>query len=217
MALSGFVDNKNEVKNYPTMSTQDNRKKLITIAAWFLLPLVIATIWYKVLPEIFLPSGSTNNGELLEPIFTLKKFTHQTAEGETFTNVEIEKVWTLVHFVQGECDEQCSQSLYKTRQLRISMGKDIDRLNRIAVLAQDGPSESNQKMWASHPDLKVLIASSNGVGAQIKSQIKNIQISRDSLFLVDPLGNVMMHFPASLEAKLIKKDIRKLLKLSHIG
>lgn len=199
------------------MSTQDNRKKLIIIAAWFLIPLALATIWYKVLPKSFLPSASTNNGELLDPIFTLDKFTQQTAKGVIFTNVEIEKIWTLVHFVQGECDEQCSQSLYKTRQLRISMGKDIDRLNRIAVLKQDGASESNQKMWASHPDLEVLIASSNGVGAQIKSQVKNIQISRDSIFLVDPLGNVMMHFPASMEPKLIKKDIRKLLKLSHIG
>jgi hypothetical protein len=199
------------------MSTQDNRKKLIIIAAWFLIPLALATIWYKVLPKSFLPSASTNNGELLDPIFTLDKFTQQTAKGEIFTNVEIEKIWTLVHFVQGECDEQCSQSLYKTRQLRISMGKDIDRLNRIAVLKQDGISDSNQKMWASHPDLEVLIASRNGVGAQIKSQVKNIQISWDSIFLVDPLGNVMMHFPASMEAKLIKKDIRKLLKLSHIG
>lgn len=199
------------------MSTQNNRKKLITIAAWFLIPLVAATLWYKFLPESLLPTASTNNGDLLDPIFTLDKFSHQTVKGEPFTNSEIEKVWTLVHFVEGECDEQCSQSLYSTRQLRIAMGKDIDRIKRVAVLTQVGASESNQKMWASHPDLKVLIATENGVGEQIKSHLKNVDFSRDSKFLVDPLGNVMMHFPASLPPKLIKKDIGKLLKLSHIG
>ena len=199
------------------MSAQKNRRKLLTIVAWFLIPLAVATTWYKVLPERFHPTSSTNNGELLDPIFTLDPFEHQTVQGVVFSNKDVEKVWTLVHFVEGQCDELCSQSLYRTRQLRISLGKDIDRLNRVVVLGLSGEGESNQKMWASHPDLRVLISAENGVGSQIKSRVENIPFSRDALFLIDPLGNVMMHFSETLPPKLIKKDIRKLLKLSHIG
>ena len=199
------------------MSAPNNRRKLLIIMAWFLIPLAVAITWYKVLPERFHPMSSTNNGELLDPIFTLDPFEHQTAKGEAYSNKDVEMVWTLVHFVEGQCDELCSQSLYRTRQLRISMGKDIDRLKRVAILSQGGEGGSNQKMWASHPDLRVLISAENGVGAQIKSRVENIPFSRDALFLIDPLGNVMMHFPETLPPKLIKKDIRKLLKLSHIG
>ena len=199
------------------MTINDNRKKLLTIIAWFFIPLAIAFSWYKLLPAAYHPMASTNNGDLLTPIFTLAPFEHKTHKGETFSNANIEKVWTLVQFVNGDCDEHCSRSLYNTRQMRISFGKDIKRINRLAVFNPSGQADGNQKMWASHPDLKVVIATERGVGAQIKAQLDEAYLKNNALYLVDPLGNVMMHFPASLETKLIKKDIRKLLKLSHIG
>lgn len=199
------------------MQNADNRKKLIIIVAWFFIPLAIAVSWYKLLPEEYRPSSMTNNGELLDPVFTLAPFTHQTLKGDTFGNRDIEKVWTLVHFIEGECDERCSKSLYGTRQMRISFGKDIDRVNRVAILYTQVQSESNQKMWASHPDLQVLMATENGIGEQIEKNVEDFNRAENAVFLLDPLGNVVMRFPASLDVKLMKKDIRKLLKLSHIG
>ncbi len=199
------------------MSAQYNRKRLLIIFAWFLIPLFGAFAWYKLLPDNYRPARTTNNGDILEFIFTLEKFSHQDTTGATFSNIDIEKVWTLVHFVNGDCDQNCSQSLYNTRQLRISLGKDIDRLNRVVILTPQGQTDSNQRMWASHPDLRVLIANQNGVKSQIQRNISDITIEDTALFLIDPLGNVMMHFSAKLTPKEIKKDIRKLFKLSHIG
>ena len=194
-----------------------NRKKLVIIFAWFLIPLVAAFTWYKFLPENYRPTSTTNNGDILEGIFALEPFSQQTVDGKKYSNVDVEKVWTLVHMIQSDCDEACSQSLYNTRQMRISMGKDIKRLKRIAIVSALVDSPSNKKMWASHPDLRVLIATDKGVAAQIKSKITEVEIEQNSLFLIDPLGNVMMHFSSKLGPKLMKKDIRKLFKLSHIG
>ncbi len=199
------------------MKQNGNQRKLVLIFAWFLIPLTIAFAWYKLLPESMHPSNSTNNGDLLESIFTLEPFNHLTINGHSYANADIEKVWTLVHFVNGDCDEACSQSLYNTRQLRIALGKDVKRLSRLAILEPAGQSESNTKMWASHPDLTVVYSSNNGVAEQIHRNVRGLEIDQNSIFLVDPLGNVMMHFSPTLEPKLIKKDIRKLLKLSHIG
>lgn len=199
------------------MASNQNRKKLVIIIAWFFIPLAIAVAWYKLLPEGYRPASMTNNGELLDPVFTLAPFTHQTVKGETYTNKDIEKVWTLVHFIEGECDARCSESLYDTRQMRISFGKDIDRINRIVLIYGEGQGESNQKMWASHPDLRVLIATGSGIGAQIGDKVEGFSNGDNAVFLLDPLGNVVMRFPDSLEVKLMKKDIKKLLKLSQIG
>ncbi|MEE9321273.1 MAG: SCO family protein [Granulosicoccus sp.] len=198
------------------MSVKSSRKNLIVIFAWFFIPLFFAFIWYKLLPEGYRPNNTTNNGDILESIFTLDDFSHQDVSGIRFSNVDVEKVWTLLQFVNGSCDEACSRSLYDTRQLRVALGKDIKRLNRVVILDADTPADINQKMWASHPDLRVLIGSDNGMEKQVRRQVKELEIGENSLFLVDPLGNVMMHFSSKLTPKEIKSDIRKLFKLSQI-
>jgi hypothetical protein len=199
------------------MSDPKNKRKLLTIIAWFFIPLAIAFTWYKLLPEDYRPASMTNSGQLLDPVFTLTDFNYLTINDEAFGSKDVEKVWTLLHFIEGECDAACSESLYNTRQMRISFGKDIDRIDRVAVVRSEANSESNQKMWASHPDLKVLIGTGKGMGRQIKNQLTRFDRSSNAVYLLDPLGNVVMRFPATLEVKRMKKDIRKLLKLSHIG
>lgn len=199
------------------MTVQNNRKKLLIIFGFFLVPLLVAIVWYKFLPAQFRPVKTTNQGDILEQVFTLTPFTHQTFDGQAFTNVEIEKVWTLVHFVNGECDEACSRSLYKTRQLRLTLGNDIARVNRIAIYKSQGDGASNEKMWLSHPNLKVLLATNSGIAEQIVGRISKVNHQQNSVYLIDPLGNVMMHFSQDLLPKQIQKDLKKLLKLSHIG
>ena len=39
----------------------------------------------------------------------------------------------------------------------------------------------------------------------------------DHIYLIDPLGNLMMRFPKNAEPAKVKKDIGKLLKASAIG
>ncbi len=199
------------------MSDAKNKRKLLTIIAWFFIPLAIAFTWYKLLPEDYRPASMTNSGQLLDPVFTLTEFNYQTINDEAFVNKDVEKVWTLLHFIEGKCDAACSESLYNTRQMRVSFGKDIDRIDRVAVVSGAVKGESNLKMWASHPDLLVLLATNKGIGEQIERQVEGFGRSSNAVYLLDPLGNVVMRFPASLEVKLMKKDIKKLLKLSHIG
>jgi hypothetical protein len=199
------------------MSKNKTRKRLLTIVAWFFIPLAMAVAWYGLLPAGYRPSSMTNNGELLDPVFSLETFDQQVVNGETFSGKDVETVWTLVHFIQGQCDARCSESLYNTRQMRLSFGKEIERIQRISVLKDGQNDPSNLKMWASHPDMRVLIAAKGGIGSQIETKVKGFDWDSNAVFLLDPLGNVVMRFRASLELKLVKKDIKKLLKLSRIG
>jgi len=44
-----------------------------------------------------------------------------------------------------------------------------------------------------------------------------MQPLQNAIYLVDPLGNLMMRFPPDLEPKSLLKDLKHLLKVSRIG
>ena len=191
------------------------QKKLLVIFALFFIPLFIATVWYGVMPAKLRPQTTTNNGQLIEPPRPLEAFETKTLSGEPYTVAQLETVWTLVHLLDAPCDADCSKSLYETRQIRIALGKDIDRVQRVIVVENAELAQSESKMWASHPDMSVVIASEHGLGQQIRAQVE--QHAPNTVYLVDPLGNIMMSFPPDLNPKLLMKDLRKLLRLSQIG
>ena len=170
-----------------------------------------------MVPDGWRSSSTTNNGQLLDPIYTLQAFEQRTRDGKPFSGKDLEKVWTFVHLVDGECDEVCSRLLYNTRQIRIGQGKNIDRVQRVTVIGKAGETESNAKMWQSHPDMTFVMAAEGGLGEQIRRETSKDKFPANSFFLVDPLGNVMMQFPPDLPPKKVGKDLKKLLKLSHIG
>lgn len=191
-----------------------NRKKLLLIFALFIIPLSAATIWYSLLPEGYRPSKTTNNGDLISPAHRLEAFQEKTLAGKTYSGANLEKIWTVVHLLDAPCDEACSKRLYDTRQMRIALGKDIDRVQRLIVVSTPELAKSQQKMWDSHPDLAIVIAAKGGLSEQIR-QLSQDQVN--TVYLIDPLGNLMMKFAPALETKLMMKDIQKLLRLSHIG
>lgn len=193
-----------------------NRQRLLLIVAFFFVPLVIATIWYKNLPAGFSPSKTTNNGELIRPAVPIQPFSQATLAGDTLSGKNLETVWTLVHLLDSPCEEACSKALYNTRQIRIALNKDIDRVKRIAVVSEAVEKNTDRKMWASHPDLKLARAATAGLGAQIRGVVGE-GVEPHSVYLIDPLGNLMMRFPPDLNPKLMMKDLRKLLKLSRVG
>ncbi len=199
------------------MSRSANRKKFVAIVALFLVPLIASFVVYKTLPEGYRPDSMANNGELLQPIHTLTAFNQLTTQGQSFGNKQIEKKWTLVHIISSTCEEDCSKMLYNTRQTRLLLSKNIDRVQRVAVLTDATQHSTMDRMWESHPDLTVLLGLPDGMGSQILEVVAGAKSRPYSVFLIDPLGNVMMEFPQSLDSKLVLKDLKKLLKLSHIG
>lgn len=192
-----------------------SQKKLLVIMALFFLPLLIATIWYKLAPPSFLPHAGTNNGQLINPAQRIQAFQQVTLDGKTWSLGQLETKWTLVHLLDAPCNEACSKSLYNTRQIRIALGKDMERVQRVVVVKIPELAHAESKMWASHPDLAVLISNSaQDLAAQIRQQPA---APTNTVYLIDPLGNLMMSFSPELAPKLLMKDLTKLLKLSHIG
>ena len=196
-------------------TTDENRRKgrrtLIGLFALFFGPLLFAMAWYAFAPGYTPPS--TPHGTLIEPAQPLEPFRLESGGGETLTLEELRGQWYLVQFVPGPCDEACRERLYETRQVRDALGEDRSRVRRLVVAGAGRSTPGLKEVLGEHPRLVVMRGDGrSGFGRQFP-----VERGADTVFLVDPNGNLMMRFAPGLPPADMLKDLEKLLKLSRIG
>jgi hypothetical protein len=156
------------------------------------------------------PAGGTNHGELLQPLRQMPTAGESLLSGPT----PQAKNWALVYVGDGKCDEDCRQALVLARQTRLSLNKDMTRVNRGFLVT--GNCCDLAYIDKEHPGLKVRDVSEPEAFDQLMAVLPQEDL-RHWLFVIDPLGNIVMRFDARKEPSLLLKDLKKLLKLSHIG
>jgi hypothetical protein len=118
----------------------------------------------------------------------------------------------LVALSGGGCDPGCERRLYATRQARTMQGKEQDRIVRVVLLAEGTEPRQTEvapALLAQHPGLVVARVPDN-VAAKFPTGTK-------SLYVVDPLGNLVLSWPDEPDIKGIARDLTRLLKASRIG
>ncbi|MEJ2322606.1 MAG: hypothetical protein P8Z31_09840, partial [Gammaproteobacteria bacterium] len=133
---------------------------------------------------------------------------------ETKEKTLLEGKWTWTTFIEGPCTEVCAEQLYKSRQVRLALGKDMDRGQRLLVQVGE-PATLAPELLEAHPDLIVARADSNAAWLP-QFHVDGDALNTDNLYLVDPLGNLMMYYPPSIEGPKILKDIQRLVRVSWI-
>lgn len=179
----------------------------------FIGPLLSAFLWYYGLNAKLVP-GQINNSPLVDPPVTLKDFSNPKHGDVPITLADLKRKWTIVHIVNQRCDQDCETFLYNTRQVRLAVGRDANRIARVIMIEDP---ELIKWMRQDHPDAALIMAADNGIEDQLDSVIKTLEHGSKHALLIDPLGNVMMAIPNDLPPKLLLKDLKKLLKLSRIG
>ena len=116
----------------------------------------------------------------------------------------------------GDCDPNCRASLVKSRQVRLALDKDMDRVGRIFLYT--GIPTGADYLAREHRDLVAASIEGEG-GARLLAAFPGGDSSRTTgkLYVVDPLGNLMMSYPADATPRSILTDLERLLRLSHIG
>jgi hypothetical protein len=175
------------------------RKQIWLLIALFFAPLALAFLLYY--GGGWRPPGSTNKGELISPPRPLPGVPDWHGK------------WVLVYVGDGRCDDRCRAALILTRQTRLALNADMTRVRRI-FLATDNCCDLAY-LQAEHPDLSIVRAG-DGVAAELLAAFPDV--GSGSIYIVDPLGNLMMrHAPSVGLSQDLLADLRKLLKLSHIG
>lgn len=181
------------------------RRYLLAIFLVCAAPFVLGTLAYYFFPT----SAHTNYGELLSPK-PLTDIVLTTPGGERSSLAALQGKWLMVQFNEGRCDEACERKLYNMRQSRTAQGREMDRIERVWMVL-DGAA----------PDAPPALYEGSYVAREVPqsflAQFPTTGDIRQHVYLVDPLGNLMLRFPPNPEPKRIIKDLQRLLRVSRIG
>jgi cytochrome oxidase Cu insertion factor (SCO1/SenC/PrrC family) len=188
-----------------------NLRTVGLLAAIFFLPLVAS--FYMYYASDWRPVASTEHGELYRPARPLPPAELRDSKGQVAPANVFNEKWTLVYVGGGACDDVCKGSLYFMRQTRLSLNNEMTRVNRV-FLATSRCCD-NEFLDREHPGLLTLDAS----GPEAANLVAAFPVTEQerSLFVVDPLGNLVMRYDTRDTPKGLLDDLKKLLKLSHIG
>jgi hypothetical protein len=208
-ALPGLQD----VVGGDSRRTRVGRLKMLGVLAVCAAPVIASYFTYYVIR----PEGRRNYGELVEPQRPLPASTAASLDGAPVALRSLRGQWLLISVAPSACDAACEKHLYLQRQLREGLGKDKDRLDWVWLVADDGPVRPS--LLPALSQATVLRVDPQQL-AQWLAPAQGRQLAQH-LYVVDPLGNWMMRFPAqdaaqldTAAAKNIKRDLERLLRAS---
>jgi cytochrome oxidase Cu insertion factor (SCO1/SenC/PrrC family) len=185
------------------------RKILLILAVIFVLPFTVAATLHLLNLK---PSGQSY-GTLVQPPQALVFPVLHDAQGKEFTAQQWLKIWSIVMMDSTGCAESCQAQVHLLRQVHISLNKDKHRVQRVLLMPADLKSETVKALQKQYPDLIILV----GTDAETTEFAAKFNIAGGQVYLVDPLGNLMMNYPESMDPKGLFSDLKRLLKNSWAG
>jgi hypothetical protein len=185
----------------PNPRARGGKRTLLLIAAVMLAPVIASYAAYYLFPR----SPAVNYGTLL-PTAPIDGIEGTRPDGSRFRLEDQRGRWVLLAHGRGECDASCERRLYATRQARTMQGREQERIVRTWLVV--GDAEPPAALLAQHPGL-VVVRVPEAVPARFPGGA--------ALFLIDPLGNLVLRFPDDPDIKGVAKDLTRLLKASRIG
>jgi hypothetical protein len=187
-----------------------NLRMLAVLAGLFLLPLAMA-FWVYYGTD-WRPVRTVNHGELITPARPLPAVHLQPLSGAVPAEL-FHRKWSLVYIGSGRCEEPCRKALYVMRQTRLSLNSEMARVERV-FLASSGCCAQD---FLSHEHPGLLVFDAGGAADAALLSTFPAEDREHVLYIVDPLGNLMMRFDVRQDPKGLLQDLKKLLALSHIG
>lgn len=186
--------------------TRSGRLKMILVLLICAAPVIASYFTYYVVR----PGARTNYGELIEPMRPIPPAAAlplTDLQGRRVDPASLRDQWLLVVVADGGCDATCERLLYAQRQLRESMGKEKERMDRVWLVTGNPPRAdllpALEQATVLHTDRAALKqwlqpAPGESLGAH--------------LYLVDPMGQWMMRFPPQFDPAKVKRDLDRLLR-----
>lgn len=190
-------------------SKMRNRQKLVVLFSIAIVPMFVAYGLFFYFPTL-IPASTTNEGVLIQP--PLSGVELGLAEPVNAPG----GVWTLLIPVSASCGEQCQQRLYLSRQIKIGLGKDADRIERVALLEVEADVTLQALLSQEHTDLTAQIYPSKVLQKALQASL-SAATTDEFVLLMDPNGNIMMFYPFEKIGAPLRKDLKHLLKISNIG
>jgi cytochrome oxidase Cu insertion factor (SCO1/SenC/PrrC family) len=211
-----------------------NKLKLTFLLLVAAVPISLAT-WVYGVREVEGVSSTTNKGELVVPVIDITRLDLRDEQGqpayvafeERVSDVDPKdyepKPWQLLYLGTAECETQCEERLYFLRQMHKRLNGEASRIERVYVHVADTlvplPEVTRILLTEQQGDMKIVYATSRALQATLAPTVPdNIDpINLHYIYVVDPLGNVMMYFTPENTPEEMLDDLDKLLDRSSVG
>lgn len=186
---------------------------LLALVAIFALPLLVVLAMY----QFEWRPGGASHGELVVPPRPLQLPVLHDLQGKEFRAGQWKNKWNLVYIDAAGCAAPCLAQMHLLRQVHASLSKEIDRVQRVLLIPANATGESLNALQQKYPDLVIL------VGGDVARPASQFDLpgqpagSAGRVYLVDPLGNLMMSYPSEDDPKGLRKDLLRLLQYSWTG
>ena len=183
-----------------------NNHKLLIIIVMLCAPVAIS---YFLFFSGIRPA-SVNYGALME--VTPLQGSALNQEDETIFRIrQLRGKWVLLSVGSSTCDEKCNKSLYFMRQVRTMQNAEKSRIERVWLI-DDGEPPQNLQLAEDYKGMFFI----NAKDSKLLEELPAVESVRDHIYMIDPLGNLMMRFPKDPDPIQMAKDIKRLLKVSQI-
>jgi cytochrome oxidase Cu insertion factor (SCO1/SenC/PrrC family) len=183
---------------------------LWTMVAVFGAP-VLAAWFYFFFPQ-YLPQARSNRGEFLDPPVALPDgLALTTPGGEAFDPASLNGAWTLVYLAGGVCDQVCVQNLVEIRQLRLGLGENRQLVERLLLIGDPSAPVDESLMQGAFEGMHVVQTDLGGQTALLGA-LASDPGGLNRVYILDPVGRLMMRYAADAPPKDKLKDMERLLK-----
>lgn len=185
------------------------RLKLLAVLLVCAAPVIASYFTYYVIR----PEGRVNYGDLIEPQRTVAQLAVVPVAEEPTTLTSFRGKWLMVVAGPSQCDTACQARLYNIRQVRLTTGRERDRVERLWLLTDE--AQPDTALMSQHEGLRLARVDPVALRDQFPS-VAGAQPG-DHIWIIDPMGNLMMRFPLNADPNRMKKDLIKLLRVSRVG
>jgi cytochrome oxidase Cu insertion factor (SCO1/SenC/PrrC family) len=186
------------------------RWKLFVVILICASPVIASYFTYYVIK----PGSRTNYGAFIDPReYPIPQLESTTLDGKPTGLDAYQGKWIMLQVGNADCTEACTKKLHDMRQLRLAQGKEMDRIERVWLITDNKPLDT--MLMREYDGTRMLRANPERVKAWLP--VEDGTTMFDHIYMIDPLGNLMMRFPKDADPNKIKKDLNKLLKASSIG
>lgn len=183
-----------------------SRRTLWLVAAVCIAPFVASFAAYY----FYQPDGRVNYGELMAdrqlPAVALK-----LTDGQPFALSQLRGKWLFITVDDAACDAYCEKKLWQMRQVRKTQGKYPERIERVWLISDGG--QPSQRLRTEFEGTWLV----NVAGSAVLEALPHGGARSDHIYLVDPLGNLVLRYPREADPSRMRKDLERLLKVSRIG
>jgi cytochrome oxidase Cu insertion factor (SCO1/SenC/PrrC family) len=198
------------------MSEQINKKKssvpLIMLLLLFLLP--VTASWYLVFFTDYARDGEgAEHGSIIKPARQLEDVPLMRVNERSVESVSLYGEWSLLFFIDGTCEDSCAETLYRIRQIRLATGKEMHRIQRVAIINEGDESVFSDYLSKNFPGQHYVHKDDLSEKFIYQFQDQNVN-DKMAVFLIDPRGFLMMRYSGDAEPSGIIRDLSRLLRIS---